>query len=738
MATTSTSSSTTSTTPTQPLINYFSRDFATLRNDLINYVKTYHSDQFRYFNDANPDMMLLELMAYSGDTLNYQIDRSFNEAFRLTAQSRESFIRIAQDLGFYNYFHKPSSTQVILSINVPAVPNADGSAMIPDSQYLFGIYAGMSIQGDNGTTFECLDETNFSQDFNRTIIPNLDSNNQLIDFTVQKAIVVTAGQTKIQRYYVSSSTAKPFLEVILDDTQVTQIVGVVSVAGNSFDVPSDEDFRNSPNVYVEVENLSQATIFAPINPLPVDVQNIINVYTDMTINYGEWVNKPKRFVVRHDKNNQTSLIFGSTLVDYTTWNQVIGGVDTSTLTNFSLNQVLNNMSLGEVPPIDSTLFIKFRSGAGTSTNVLTNSISTIIDKQIFYSTTPASTSVSSQVQNSLQVISNLPAVGGTNALSNDEIKNSVGKIFATNDRLVTYEDTKALVQKMPAQFGQPFRISFEEIKPQLLSYTQLQNYVSSQLDLLLTDPTTTDRQARVQQMKTYIANYPSQVALINSQTGTSLTLAQIADALNNSSNINEHGLWYGEKCRLYVLGIDSNLIPTTIYKDTNGIWQSPNELLKLNIKNYLSEKRLIGDWIDIVDGSVVNFQINFKIIADKKNKQQVLVNCLTALRDYFNVYNWNFNQPIFLGNVQTILQGVEGVINVSQITFINIWDKDLTSGLQYSPIEIGRYKYLTGSALNTQNNKYLMQTFDNTIVSFPNTFLHCRYPDSDIIGSVIN
>ena len=91
---------------TRPLVNYFNRDFAQLRADLMNYAKTYHSDKFAYFNDASPDMMYLELLAYIGDTLNYSIDRAFNESFRNTAQSRESFIRIAQDLGFYNFYPK--------------------------------------------------------------------------------------------------------------------------------------------------------------------------------------------------------------------------------------------------------------------------------------------------------------------------------------------------------------------------------------------------------------------------------------------------------------------------------------------------------------------------------------------------------------------------------------------------------------------------------------------------------
>lgn len=722
----------------KPLINYFSRDFETLQKDLVNYAKNYHSDAFKYLNENSPDMLYLQLLAYVGDTLNFQLDKSFNEAFLQTAQARESHVRIAQDLGFYNFYPKPSSTQIILSINVPATPNEDGTAMIPDPSYLFGIFPGMTVQASNGTNFECLEEINFSQAFNRRIIPNLDSNSLLVDYTIEKSTSVYAGQTRVQKYYVSQSASKPFLEILLDDVGVTEVLGVLVRPGNTSSIPSDEDFRgDTDNLYVEVENLAIDKVFVSTD-IPTQLESLVNIYTDMTINYGEWVNKPKRFIVRKDKNNQTYLTFGSTLVNYNEWNHAINSLDTTQLGNFSLNQILNNMSLGEVPPIDSTLFIKFRTGAGVRTNVLNNSITEIVDKQLFSPAIPGNLTTFDLVKSSLKIKSSLPAVGGTNALSNEEIKHSVGKVFATNDRAVTYEDVKHLISDMPVKYGQPFRISYEEIKPMVLSYTQVKNYLDVKFDELLLAPSTVDREIKIQEMKTFIAALPNRTAFVNAQTNTQTSLSTISDALFTGNNNSEHAMWLGEKCRLYVLGLNADLQPTTLYKDENDIWKSPNTLLKENIKNFLKEKRLIGDWIDIVDCPVVNFQVSFKIIADKKNKQQVLIDCLTAMRDYFSVYNWQINQPIFISNVQTILQEIDGVINVVDVQFYNIFDTDLETGRKYSPREIGRYKYLDNVSVNTQNNKFKMLDFDNVITSSPSTFFNVRYPDADIQGAVIN
>jgi hypothetical protein len=722
---------------TKPLINYFNRDFESLRVDLMNYAKNYHSDAFKYFNTNSPDMLYLELLAYIGDTLNYQLDKSFNEAFLQTAQARESLVRISQDLGFYNFFPKPSSTQTILSINVPAIPNEDGSAMIPDPSYLFGIFPGMICQASNGTNFECLDEINFSQAFNRRIIPNLDANGLLVDYTIEKSVALYAGQTKVQRYYVGQSSSKPFLEILLDDVEVTEVLGVIVRPGNTYAIPTDEDFRgDTDNVYTQVENLAIDKVFTPTD-IPLDLQSLVNVYTDMTINYGEWVNKPKRFIVRRDKNNQTYLTFGSTLVNYNSWNQAINSIDTTSLGNFSLNQILNNMSLGEVPPIDSTLFIKFRSGAGVKTNVLNNAITDITEKQIFSPSAPGNLTIFEQVKSSLKIKSSLPAVGGTNALSNEEIKNSVGKVFSANDRAVTYEDVKHLIADMPIKYGQPFRISYEEIKPQLLSFNQIQNYLAVKLDELLLAPSTVARELKAQEITGWINNLPAQTAFINSQTNASTSISQITDSETTTPNTNEHQLWFGEKCRLHILGLNSDLQPTTLYKDENDIWRSPNTLLKENIKNYLREKRVIGDWIDIVDAKVINIQVEFTILADKKNKQQVVIDCLTRMRNYFSVYNWQINQPIFISNVQTLLQEIDGVINVVDLKFYNIFEKDLITGRQYSPKEIGRYKYLDTFSVNSQNNKFQMLDIDNVIVSAPDTFLSVKFPEADIVGRAL-
>ena len=70
--------------PTRSLnrdINYLSKDFDCIKSDLVDYVKRYFPNEWRDFNDASGGMAILELMAYVGDILSFNIDRQVNEAY---------------------------------------------------------------------------------------------------------------------------------------------------------------------------------------------------------------------------------------------------------------------------------------------------------------------------------------------------------------------------------------------------------------------------------------------------------------------------------------------------------------------------------------------------------------------------------------------------------------------------------------------------------------------------------
>jgi len=155
--------------------------------------------------------------------------------------------------------------------------------------------------------------------------------------------------------------------------------------------------------------------------------------------------------------------------------------------------------LGEVPAPNTTLFIKYRSGGGIETNTLEGQINTVGQKTYFpapVSSNPNFISLLQATKQSLAVRNELPAVGGLEVPTEEEIRAKSGPIFKAQNRIVTYEDLTALLDTMPPQFGKPFRVSYEEIKPRVANLSQIENGVNTLLGELISETTYFGRQAK--------------------------------------------------------------------------------------------------------------------------------------------------------------------------------------------------------------------------------------------------
>lgn len=163
-----------------------------------------------------------------------------------------------------------------------------------------------------------------------------------------------------------------------------------------------------------------------------------------------------------------------------------------------------------------------------------------------------------------------------------------------------------------------------------------------------------------------------------------------------------------ETLNLYVLSLNSQ-----------GQLDYANETLKNNLRTYLSQYRMIGDNIEIKDAFIINISIDFEIIVlPEYNNNEVLLACIVALQDYFNINKWQINQPILIRDLYILLDRVKGVQTVKSI---NILNKAGTT-LGYS-----QYAYDISSA--TQN-QVIYPSLDPSI-------FEVRYPNTDIKGKVV-
>ena len=158
---------------------------------------------------------------------------------------------------------------------------------------------------------------------------------------------------------------------------------------------------------------------------------------------------------------------------------------------------------------------------------------------------------------------------------------------------------------------------------------------------------------------------------------------------------------------LYTLGYNNN-------KQLSNL----NQATKTNLASYLEQFRMLTDAINIKNAFVINFALDFEItVFPNYNNNEIILNCISELQDYFNIDKWQINQPIIKSEISNLLTNIIGVQSLEKLTFEN---KSGTT-LGYS-----QYKYDFEGATK---NDVIYPSLDPSIFEI-------KYPNTDIKGRV--
>jgi hypothetical protein len=547
-------------------INYQSRNFADVRTELLSFVKQYYPDIFNDYNDASVGMMLLELNAAVGDMLSFHTDRMFQETQIDFAQERSSILSMARTFGLKVPGKRPSVTICDFSVVVPVFGDTF------DVSYCPIIEIGAQVSG-GGKVFETTDEIDFTSPFtsggipNRLVVPNIDNNGNIVSYTLTKREMVTNGVTKIFKRTLSDSDVRPFFEVLLPDDNVLSINSIITLEGTSYNNnPTTGEFYNENNRWYEVNALADDIVF---------IEDSTRISDDITVKPGKYKRVDQRFIREYTDNGFTKLIFGG------------GTEDISALCDFDVNKSLvnrigdfiNNTSLGLTVSANKTLFVSYRVGGGANTNIGPNTINTVTQKNM--SVNGSDSSINQRVTNSLKVNNPLPALGGKDEPSVEELRNLVRYNFSSQERCVTIEDYKTRIGLMPGRFGAPFRNNVMEIQ---------------------------------------------------------------------------------NKIKVYTLVLDANGELSTSLTST----------LRENLATYLSDYRMINDYIEVDNGKVFNLGFEVDLFVDKQFSQsEIIAQAATTITSYFDINKWGMGDNIYIAQLIEQINNVPGVLNVIDLRIYN-------------------------------------------------------------------
>jgi hypothetical protein len=601
-------------------ISYTVRDFAAIRQELINYTKTYYPELIDNFNDASVFSVFLDLNAAVADNLHYHIDRSIQETVLQFAQQRSSIYNIARTYGLKIPGQRPSIALVDFSITVPAFGDKE------DERYLGTLRAGSQVIG-SGQIFENLYDINFSSPFNqdgfpnRLKIPNFDASGNLINYTITKRETVVNGITKVFKRVITPNDVRPFFEFFLPEKNVLGVTSIIQRDGTSYsNVPTPQEFLGVNGRWYEVPALAEGRVFIEDPTKPSD---------DPSIKVGRYIQTQERFITEYTPEGFLKITFG-------------GGTNTAEdqLREFTaldvplkIQRYQNNMmSLGSTPKANTTLFIQYRIGGGQGTNLGVNVINQIGSVDFFVN--GPSDVINNSVINSLACNNVTAAIGGAGYPSTEEVRNYVTYNFSAQNRAVTINDYEAIIRNMPGQFGAPAKVSITE---------------------------------------------------------------------NNN------------KILINVLSYDSS----------GNLTSEVSQTMKQNLAEYLSNYRMINDYVQIGNSQVIDLAVDVQAVLDStQNQGAVISNIIDRVTTFFSPTIREMGEDILVSELNRLIQSENGVISVGEIKIFN------KVGGQYSSSQTS----MPYSDVATKE----ISLVDNTIFAEPNQIYQVRFPAKDITVRVKN
>ena len=538
----------------------------------------------------------------------------------------------------------------------------------PDYRYALNVEAGATVTaGSTGTTFRTLEDCNFkfSSSFSPRETSILESDSGVVTkFLLKKKVKAESGTVVTETFTFGAS--EKYAQIKLANPDVIEIISC-----------TDSD----NNTWYEVDSLARDTVFEDMEANTLNSPDLVE--DRETVPYILKLKKvSRRFTSFIDENDQTLLRFGAGISDNPDEEIVpnpdmvgsnLPGSPSKLTSAFDPSNFLKTKAFG-LAPSNTTLTIKYSYGGGIDDNVNAGDVTNI--SSISYQVQDALlTATTIQESKDSVVFTNVnPSTGGSSGETVRDVRENALAYYQAQQRAVTKEDYVVRAYSLPPKYGNIAKVH--------LTQDDQLNRDADSIDL--------DRQVT-----------PADVAA-----GRTLRSFQAGRFLNPLA------------MNMYTLGFDSNKKLTKM-----------NQTSKENLKTYLSQFRLVTDAVNIKDAYVINIAVNFAILTKTGfNKNDVLLRCVTAVQDFFDIDRLQIGQPIVLSDIAYELSLVDGVASIVP---------PVDNNPNKLPIVVeNKYKLNEGYS----GNYYDIENGMIDGILYPAldpSIFEIKYPNSDIKGKVV-
>lgn len=609
-------------------IQYSTRNYDDFRKAFLKLTKKYYPDMMSNFNDASVGKWIIELLSAIGDDLSYHIDRVYQETSIDSASTTSSLLSIARNNGLKLPGRKGALCEVEISCELPLNEQSDsssGSLRLADENYAPILKRG-TLFSTGFVTFELMENIDFSEQFNsdgysdRKIEPVRDSNGNITGYKYTKLAVVCAGQSKIYKQTVEDSDIKPFMEITMSDTNIMNIESIIVKSGTNlntdpvideFNVDAEEYLDKSGNTiqrFFEVDSLIDQYRYG------YEVEGIDNL-SDSDTDSSDSDDDSGQYYSPVWEN----LTYTDETGDEVTYRRVVKG-KWKRLKNKFITEYTDSWKMKVI--FGPGLRNEYGTIPSDAEN-FTQYIMSRMQANDYMGVLPdAGSTIYILYRTGGGEESNIAADSLTNIIytnisicGNSDDSENTTKI---NDVM----ESLSVTNPTPSYGGKDVP-STEEIK-YLIKYN-----------------------CGAQNRCVTIRDYYARLAQLPPKYGCPFRVGIVEE--NN-------------KIVIYALGMDYEGHLTNVLSET----------VAENMKEYLSEYRMINDFIEIKAGKVINLKFEIDVYVDKTyEKSEVVKSVIEEVIDYMDVRKHQMGEDIFLGDLQKDISNIDGVQNLIDMRVYN-------------------------------------------------------------------
>ena len=412
-------------------IKYVAREFSDYKQELVEFAKNYFPDSYNDFSPTSPGMMFIEMAAYVGDILSFYQDTQLQETFLQYAKEPGNLYSMAYMMGYRPKVTNASEVELTISQNIGAnpitnEPNWDQALVVNENATVTS-----TAKGRANFFIQNKIDFNFSSSYDPTdIVISQITAGIPSEFTLSKKVKAFSGTVRSTSQ--TFTTAEKFTTITIEDSN---IIGVLDIT---------DDTGDDVTTWYEVPYLGQDSVFIEQTNISSDIDKVPNSILLQKV--------PKRFVSRFNSNGHLEIQFGAGTVgaDDNTFTPDPTNVGMGTLQGITTidraydpSNFLYTGTYG-LAPSNTTLTIRYIVGGGVEANVPANTLTG-------YNATV--TAVDNEYEATLSFNNLLPATGGKDGDTIEEIRQNTLRAFSEQKRTVTLQDYTVRALSLDPKFG---------------------------------------------------------------------------------------------------------------------------------------------------------------------------------------------------------------------------------------------------------------------------------------------